>query len=74
MIPRSEKKGKIGIITGSGPEAGIDLWRKILDANRRQRGFAPCLKHHSNKRIYLSTEVPTLRRVSGRPRKEGNAV
>jgi len=38
MIPRSEKKGKIGIIAGSGPEAGIDLWRKILDANRRLRG------------------------------------
>jgi aspartate racemase len=25
---------KIGIITGSGPEAGIDLWGKILDENK----------------------------------------
>jgi aspartate racemase len=25
---------KIGIITGSGPEAGMDLWKKILDARR----------------------------------------
>jgi aspartate racemase len=25
---------KIGIITGSGPEAGVDLWQKILQANK----------------------------------------
>lgn len=25
---------KIGIITGSGPEAGIDLWQKILIENK----------------------------------------
>lgn len=25
---------KIGIITGSGPEAGIDLWQKILKVNK----------------------------------------
>ena len=25
---------KIGIITGSGPEAGLDLWQKVLDANK----------------------------------------
>lgn len=35
---RQENKGRIGIISGSGPEAGIDLWRKILDAYRRQHG------------------------------------
>lgn len=35
---RLQNKGKIGIIAGSGPEAGIDLWRKILDASRRLRG------------------------------------
>lgn len=34
---RNVNKGRIGIISGSGPEAGIDLWRKILDANRKQR-------------------------------------
>jgi len=27
-------KRTIGIITGSGPEAGIDLWKKILNANK----------------------------------------
>jgi len=26
---------KIGIITGSGPEAGLDLWQKVLDANKQ---------------------------------------
>lgn len=31
---------KLGIITGSGPEAGVDLWTKILDHNRRQVGQA----------------------------------
>jgi aspartate racemase len=35
---RYVNKGKIGIIAGSGPEAGLDLWRKILDANRRLLG------------------------------------
>ncbi len=29
---------RIGIITGSGPRAGIDLWQKILDANRELLG------------------------------------
>ena len=28
----------IGIVTGSGPEAGIDLWQKVLAATRRQMG------------------------------------
>lgn len=27
-------KKKIGIITGSGPEAGVDLWQKILEVNK----------------------------------------
>jgi aspartate racemase len=31
---------KIGIITGSGPEAGLDLWRKLLQANRKLQGTA----------------------------------
>jgi aspartate racemase len=34
--PASRKK--IGIITGSGPEAGIDLWSKLLAANRKIHG------------------------------------
>lgn len=29
---------RIGIITGSGPEAGIDLWNKLLRANRALLG------------------------------------
>ncbi len=31
-------KKRIGIITGAGPEAGIDLWQKILEENRRLLG------------------------------------
>jgi aspartate racemase len=30
--------GTIGLISGSGPEAGIDLWGKVLIANRRYIG------------------------------------
>lgn len=30
----------IGILTGSGPEAGIDLWTKLLHENRRRLGPA----------------------------------
>lgn len=31
-------RGRIGIITGSGPEAGVDLWNKVLRANRALLG------------------------------------
>jgi len=30
--------GRLGIITGSGPEAGIDLWSKVLHEQRRVLG------------------------------------
>ncbi len=30
QVPRSA----IGIITGSGPDAGLDLWKKVLQANK----------------------------------------
>lgn len=30
--------GKIGIIAGAGPEAGIDLWQKILNHNKALHG------------------------------------
>ncbi|MEM9464842.1 MAG: aspartate/glutamate racemase family protein [Actinomycetota bacterium] len=30
----------IGILAGSGPEAGIDLWQAVLDERRRRRGEA----------------------------------
>lgn len=42
MIPLQKQngslKGKIGIIAGAGPEAGVDLWQKILLANKRLLG------------------------------------
>lgn len=31
-------RSRIGIITGSGPEAGVDLWTKVLRANRELLG------------------------------------
>jgi aspartate racemase len=34
----SDRRPTIGIIAGSGPEAGIDLWSKILVVNRRLLG------------------------------------
>ena len=34
MEPLNKKK--IGIITGAGPEAGIDLWNKILEKNKNK--------------------------------------
>jgi len=40
MQPTFHSHNKIGIITGSGPEAGIDLWSKILQANRALHGSA----------------------------------
>lgn len=36
--PHDAPRSRIGIITGSGPEAGIDLWHKVLRANRRLLG------------------------------------
>ncbi len=36
----SPRGPRIGIVTGSGPEAGIDLWQKILDENRLDVGPA----------------------------------
>ena len=29
------KRSAIGIITGSGPDAGLDLWQKLLSANKQ---------------------------------------
>lgn len=39
LAPRPARS-RIGIITGSGPEAGVDLWNKILRANRQLLGEA----------------------------------
>ena len=32
------KRSAIGIITGSGPDAGLDLWQKVLQANKQLLG------------------------------------
>lgn len=55
---------RIGIIAGSGPEAGIDLWRKTLDAARRLRGDdyrgdldAPAVHVVSEPRLGLSMDL-----------------
>lgn len=56
---------RIGIITGSGPEAGIDLWTKVLAATREQLkgGYlgdldAPEMVIHSVPALGLSMELP----------------
>lgn len=36
--PIGAARSRIGIITGSGPEAGVDLWTKVLRANRELLG------------------------------------
>lgn len=36
--PTGAARSRIGIITGSGPEAGVDLWTKVLRANRELLG------------------------------------
>lgn len=64
MQPKQSSRKKIGIITGSGPEAGIDLWTKILQANRRLHGKAfrgdldaPCMTILSEPALGLSMEL-----------------
>jgi aspartate racemase len=37
---KAEGRKRIGIVAGSGPEAGIDLWQKILSENRKALGTA----------------------------------
>ncbi len=61
---KSFRRGKIGIIAGSGPEAGIDLWRKILEENRAAFGAdfrgdldAPHVVVHSIPELGLSMEM-----------------
>ncbi|OWW20053.1 aspartate/glutamate racemase family protein [Noviherbaspirillum denitrificans] len=64
MQPNAVSRKKIGIITGSGPEAGIDLWSKLLAANRRIHGEgfrgdldAPDVTIHSESTLGLSMEL-----------------
>lgn len=58
------KRAKLGIISGSGPEAGLDLWNKILEENRRALGAdfhgdldAPHVVIHSVPALGLSMEL-----------------
>ena len=57
-------RAKLGIITGSGPEAGVDMWQKILAANKHmmQEGFqgdldAPNVSIISEPQLGLSMEL-----------------
>mmetsp|Transcript_36840 Transcript_36840/g.92327 ORF Transcript_36840/g.92327 Transcript_36840/m.92327 type:complete len:375 (-) Transcript_36840:57-1181(-) len=36
LLPHIQARKRIGIITGSGPEAGIDLWNKLVSRNRER--------------------------------------
>lgn len=64
MMNQSKSTGKIGIISGAGPEAGIDLWRKILSHNKFLFGYrfqgdisAPEVLIHSLPELGLSIDV-----------------
>ncbi|WP_249678895.1 aspartate/glutamate racemase family protein [Pseudomonas abieticivorans] len=55
---------RLGIITGSGPEAGMDMWAKLLGENRRRLGAAfrgdldaPALTIVSDPELGLSMEL-----------------
>ena len=55
---------RLGIITGSGPEAGMDMWAKLLEENRRRLGpafrgdlDAPALSIMSEPELGLSMEL-----------------
>jgi aspartate racemase len=61
---RCEHRRRIGIITGSGPEAGLDLWSKILKANKERLGGrysgdldAPAVTIFSEPELGLSMEL-----------------
>ncbi len=64
MMKQSKTTGKIGIISGAGPEAGIDLWRKILTHNKFLFGYrfqgdvsAPEILVHSVPELGLSIDI-----------------
>lgn len=55
---------RLGIITGSGPEAGMDMWAKLLEENRRRLGQAfrgdldaPAVSIISDPELGLSMEL-----------------
>lgn len=55
---------RLGIITGSGPEAGMDMWAKLLEENRRRLGpafrgdlDAPAVRLVSDPELGLSMEL-----------------
>ncbi len=64
MMNKVKTTGKIGIISGAGPEAGIDLWRKILIHNKFLFGYrfqgdlsAPEILVHSVPELGLSIDI-----------------
>ncbi|MFF7707326.1 aspartate/glutamate racemase family protein [Pseudomonas sp. NPDC007930] len=63
---RYQARPRLGIITGSGPEAGMDMWAKLLVENRRRLGprfrgdiDAPALRLVSDPELGLSMELET---------------
>lgn len=67
MLPMKSppERHRIGVITGSGPEAGIDLWTKVLAATREQLAGryegdldAPEVVIYSVPALGLSMELP----------------
>lgn len=57
-------RASLGIITGSGPEAGLDMWFKILKANKNLMGErfegdldAPTVNIISEPQLGLSMEL-----------------
>lgn len=41
-VAAARLRGSIGVVTGSGPEAGVDLWQKILSVSRSLVGASFC--------------------------------
>jgi aspartate racemase len=65
---RTAGRATVGIVTGSGPEAGLDLWQKLLDANRVMLGRdfrgdidAPYVVAVSDPALGLSMDLATNR-------------
>lgn len=77
LVP-SASAAQIGILTGSGPDAGIDLWSKVLASTRRRLGerfegdrSAPSVLVWSDPRLGSSMWLPRTRVEVGRAMREG---
>lgn len=67
---KNTRSGRIGIVAGAGPEAGIDLWQKILLHNRNLHGLsfqgdtsAPEVVVHSVPLLGLAMDISTHKEV-----------